>query len=83
MHGFFFVAGSISAFLAVVLGAFAAHALKSRLPADMLDTFEIGVRYHMYHSFGLLAVAWASTHWPHTRQYCRVVFSRRDRHLFG
>jgi uncharacterized membrane protein YgdD (TMEM256/DUF423 family) len=66
MHGFFFVAGSISAFLAVGLGAFAAHALKSRLPADMLDTFEIGVRYHMYHSVGLLAVAWASTHWPHT-----------------
>lgn len=43
--------------LAVGLGAFGAHALESRLSSDMLGTFEIGVRYQMYHALALLAVA--------------------------
>jgi uncharacterized membrane protein YgdD (TMEM256/DUF423 family) len=64
MDKFFFAAGSIFGFLAVMLGAFAAHALKARLTADMLEVFEVGVRYQMYHSLGLLAVGWASAHWP-------------------
>jgi uncharacterized membrane protein YgdD (TMEM256/DUF423 family) len=64
MDRFFFAAGSLMAFLAVVLGAFAAHALKLRLSQDMLNIFETAVRYHMYHSLGLLAVAWATSRWP-------------------
>jgi uncharacterized membrane protein YgdD (TMEM256/DUF423 family) len=48
-------AGAIFAMLAVILGAFGAHALKERLPADMLQVFETGVRYEFYHSFALLA----------------------------
>ncbi len=64
MDRFFFVAGSLLAFLAVALGAFAAHSLKARLPADMLNIFETGVRYHMYHALALLAVAWAASRWP-------------------
>ena len=63
MDRFFFIAGSISAFLAVVLGAFAAHRLKSKLPPDMFNIFEVGVRYQMYHALALLAVAWASSRW--------------------
>ncbi|MET0503351.1 MAG: DUF423 domain-containing protein [Candidatus Binatia bacterium] len=66
MDRFFFAAGSLLAFLAVALGAFAAHALKSRLSADMLAIFEVGVRYHMYHALALLAVAWAASRWPET-----------------
>ena len=50
--------------LAVVLGAFGAHLLKSHLGADQLATFETGVRYQMYHTFALLAVALAYTKWP-------------------
>jgi uncharacterized membrane protein YgdD (TMEM256/DUF423 family) len=64
MDRFFFVAGSIMAFLAVALGAFAAHGLKARLPPEMLTVFEVGVRYQMYHALALLAVAWASARWP-------------------
>jgi uncharacterized membrane protein YgdD (TMEM256/DUF423 family) len=30
----------------------------------MLDIFEIGVRYQMYHALGLIAVAWATSRWP-------------------
>jgi uncharacterized membrane protein YgdD (TMEM256/DUF423 family) len=66
MDRFFFVAGSLMAFLAVALGAFAAHALKLRLSQDMLNIFETAVRYHMYHSLALLAVAWATSRWPQT-----------------
>ena len=36
MDRLFFMLGSLSAFLAVALGAFGAHALKARLPADLL-----------------------------------------------
>ncbi len=60
----FFVLGAISALVGVALGAFAAHGLKSRLGADLLSVFEVGVRYQMYHAFGLIAVAWACTRWP-------------------
>ena len=60
----FFTVGSLLGFLGVALGAFAAHALKSRLDADMLATFEVGVRYQMYHALALLAVGWACTRWP-------------------
>ena len=60
----FFALGAASAFIAVALGAFAAHGLKARLGADLLATFEIGVRYQMFHALALLAVAWASTRWP-------------------
>jgi uncharacterized membrane protein YgdD (TMEM256/DUF423 family) len=67
MPSFFFAAGSISALLAVALGAFGAHGLKSRLSPDMLSTFEIGVRYHMYHSLALLAVSWASSQRPQSQ----------------
>jgi|SRR5512141_1414518 len=64
MDRFFFAAGSLMAFLAVGLGAFGAHALKDRLTPEMLNIFEVGVRYHMYHALALLAVAWAISRWP-------------------
>ncbi len=64
MDRLFFALGSLSAFLGVALGAFAAHALKERLAPDLLATFEIGVRYQMYHALALIAVAWACTRWP-------------------
>jgi uncharacterized membrane protein YgdD (TMEM256/DUF423 family) len=64
MDRLFFVLGSIAGFLGVALGAFGAHALKQRLPPDLLTTFEVGVRYHLIHALALLAVAWAATRWP-------------------
>lgn len=63
MYRLFFAFGSGFALIAVVTGAFAAHALKSRLSPDMFQTFEVAVRYQMYHALGLIAVAWASTQW--------------------
>lgn len=66
MERLFFALGSLSALLGVALGAFAAHGLKERLAPDLLATFEVGVRYQMYHAFALIAVAWACTRWPGT-----------------
>jgi uncharacterized membrane protein YgdD (TMEM256/DUF423 family) len=43
-------------FLAVVLGAFGAHALKEKLEPEVLASFETGVRYMMYHAIALLFV---------------------------
>jgi uncharacterized membrane protein YgdD (TMEM256/DUF423 family) len=66
MDRLFFTLGALSGFIGVALGAFAAHGLKSRLTPELLATFEIGVRYQMYHAFALLAVGWAQTRWPGT-----------------
>jgi len=63
MERIFFALGSVSGAMAVALGAFAAHGLKARLAADLLATFETGVRYQMYHALALLAVAWAVGRW--------------------
>ncbi len=43
--------------LAIVLGAFGAHGLKKFLTIEQLNTFEVGVRYQMYHALFLLFVA--------------------------
>ena len=59
-----FATGAIGAGLGVVLGAFAAHGLKARVAPDLLVVFETGVRYHLIHALGLLAVAWAADRWP-------------------
>jgi uncharacterized membrane protein YgdD (TMEM256/DUF423 family) len=52
----FLATGGVAAFLAVALGAFGAHVLKSRLPPEMLAVWGNGIEYHAYHAFGLLAV---------------------------
>ena len=57
MHRGFAAAGAASAALAVLAGAFGAHALRTRVPLDLLVVFETAARYQMYHALGLLAVA--------------------------
>jgi uncharacterized membrane protein YgdD (TMEM256/DUF423 family) len=50
-------AGALSGFIAVAAGAFGAHALKAHLSPDLLQVFDAGARYQMYHAFALLAAA--------------------------
>ncbi|MGG5487784.1 DUF423 domain-containing protein [Gaetbulibacter sp. PBL-D1] len=50
------ITASILGILSIVLGAFAAHGLKSLVSAEMIDTFETGVKYQMYHAILLLFV---------------------------
>ncbi|MFO7720834.1 MAG: DUF423 domain-containing protein [Gillisia sp.] len=46
--------GGIFGGLAVIFGAFGAHALKKRFTEDQLKSFETGVKYQMYHALMLI-----------------------------
>jgi uncharacterized membrane protein YgdD (TMEM256/DUF423 family) len=50
------VCAALLAAFAVAAGAFGAHALKSRLPADMQAVWSTAVLYHALHAIALLAV---------------------------
>ncbi len=52
----FIAIGALSGCLAVAAGAFGAHALRARLAPDMLDVFQTGVTYEMYHALALVGV---------------------------
>ena len=52
----FIAIGALSGCLAVAAGAFGAHALRARLAPEMLDVFQTGVTYEMYHALGLVGV---------------------------
>ena len=54
-----FATGAIAAGIAVALGAFGAHGLKSRVEPALLVVFETGLRYHMYHALALVALGLA------------------------
>lgn len=51
--------GGIYGGLAVIFGAFGAHALKSRFTTEQLKSFETGVKYQMYHALMLIITALA------------------------
>jgi len=57
INKFFLQIGCLFALFGVVLGAFGAHGLESRLSPERLATFETGVRYQMYHAIALVLVA--------------------------
>lgn len=59
--------GALLAALAVIMGAFGAHALKSRLGADLAAVYRTAVDYHFYHALGLLAVGLAAERRPDVR----------------
>jgi len=54
----------INGFLAVSLGAFAAHALRDRLSPELLNTFQTGVQYHMYHALALFGIGLMMINFP-------------------
>lgn len=49
--------------LAILLGAFGAHALKKVLSIQSLQSFETGVRYQMYHALGLMFLGTMRDKW--------------------
>jgi uncharacterized membrane protein YgdD (TMEM256/DUF423 family) len=58
----------ISGALAVALGAFGAHALKTVLDDQQLHTYQTAVQYHFYHSIALAITGFLQLHfsnkWP-------------------
>ena len=57
MHKGFLIFAAILGAVAVMLGAFGAHTLKTMLPGNDLISFDTGVRYQFYHVFALVIVA--------------------------
>jgi uncharacterized membrane protein YgdD (TMEM256/DUF423 family) len=60
----FLATGGVAAILAVALGAFGAHALKSRLAPEMLAVWHTGIEYHLFHSLGLVAAGLVAAQLP-------------------
>ncbi|MFK7050991.1 MULTISPECIES: DUF423 domain-containing protein [Flavobacterium] len=58
--------------VSIILGAFGAHALKKILNSDQLVSFEVGVRYMMYHAFFLLFLGTTSIILPEQKN---VIFN--------
>jgi uncharacterized membrane protein YgdD (TMEM256/DUF423 family) len=57
MHtALFVVLGGLLAALAVGLGAIGAHALKTQLTPEQLETYHTAVQYQMIHAVGLVLV---------------------------
>jgi len=50
------VIGALYGLLAVIFGAFGAHALKKSFFEEQLKSFETGVKYQMYHAILLLVL---------------------------
>ena len=57
MHRKILILGLFFSLLAVVLGAFGAHALKALVSQEKLQIFETGVRYQFMHAFALIALS--------------------------
>lgn len=51
--------------LSVILGAFAAHGLKNRLEENLLNAFQTGVTYQMYHALALILIVILAKMMPH------------------
>ena len=57
MSQLFLIVAAILGGTGVILGAFAAHGLKSKLSENLLSAFETGVTYQFYHALALFALA--------------------------
>ncbi|MEO8739637.1 MAG: DUF423 domain-containing protein [Casimicrobiaceae bacterium] len=61
------LAAALALAIAVALGAFGAHALRSRLAPDALAIYQTAVQYHFWHALGLLGVGILMTQWTAAR----------------
>ncbi|MBD8500155.1 DUF423 domain-containing protein [Paenibacillus arenosi] len=68
--------GSITAALAVGLGAFGAHVMKDMLTPERLATYETAVQYHIFHALALLIIALLSERLPESNR-TKVLWSAR------
>jgi uncharacterized membrane protein YgdD (TMEM256/DUF423 family) len=50
------ILGAVFGILAIVLGAFGAHALKKKFTVEQQSSFETGVKYQMYHAILLVVI---------------------------
>jgi uncharacterized membrane protein YgdD (TMEM256/DUF423 family) len=78
---FILVTAAVFGMLSVIFGAFGAHALKKILSKEQLHSFEVGVKYQMYHAIVLLVLSFNSnaissaTYWCFTTGIVLFSFS--------
>ena len=70
-----FALGALFVGIGIALGAFGAHALRARVGADLLGTFETGVRYQVYHGLVIMIVALAADRWDFAWQPVMTLFA--------
>ena len=58
------ILAGVNGFLAVSIGSFAAHMLRDKLSPELLNTFQTGVQYHMYHTLALLGIGLMMLNFP-------------------
>ncbi len=68
------VAPAVAGASAVLLGALGAHALRSELPAPMLEVWETAVRFQFWHALAL-AVCATSVRRSHAGQFATMLFA--------
>ncbi len=64
MGRLFLIIGAVSAAISVAAGAFGAHSLRQTIEPSLLDVFETGARYQMYHALALVGVGLVASRWP-------------------
>ena len=52
----FIILGSVLTGIAIIIGAIGAHAIKTKVLPEDLAIFETGIKYHFYHSLGLIII---------------------------
>jgi uncharacterized membrane protein YgdD (TMEM256/DUF423 family) len=57
--------------LAIALGAFGAHGLKSIVSDSMMKVYTTGVEYHFYNTLGLFIVAFLINFYPSSKKLVR------------
>lgn len=60
--------------LAVAIGAFGAHGLKSHISTEMLGIYKTGVEYHFYHALGLLLLGVLAVYMPNVYLKWSAIF---------
>ncbi|MBE1301637.1 MAG: DUF423 domain-containing protein [Alteromonadaceae bacterium] len=60
----FLVSAGVLAGLSVVLGAFAAHGLKNKIPENLLNAFQTGVDYQLFHSLAIILIVILAKQYP-------------------
>ena len=67
------ITGTFFGMLSVIFGAFGAHALKKTLSNEQLHSFEVGVKYQMYHAIVLLVLGFSNTYTTSATYWCFTV----------
>jgi uncharacterized membrane protein YgdD (TMEM256/DUF423 family) len=70
MNKTYLTTGALFICLSILLGAFGAHGLKEVLTSEELSSFEVGVKYQMYHGLAFLAIGFNSNKFQFLKICC-------------